>query len=144
MTNPIMEAMRAGMAAGEAPFPLAKSLPMQLVDIREGTATFSMHVDVAEHANPMGTLHGGVVFTLADSAMGFAMATSLAEGETFGTMEFKTNLFKPVWKGELRAKAVLLKRTRRVGYLECEVTDEKGSLVAKASSSCMVIPQSER
>lgn len=144
MSNAFEEAMHACIAAGTPPFPLARVLGMRLVAIAPGTATFAMEVSMADHANPMGNLHGGVLLALADSAMGFAMGTTVGEGETFGSMEIKSNLFKPVWKGELRAVATMVKRTRRVGFLECEVTDAGGSLVAKVSSTCMVIPASER
>ena len=144
MTTPFHEAMLACIAAGTPPFPLARTLGMRLLAIGEGTATFAMRAVLSEHANPMGTFHGGVLLSLADSAMGFAMGTTLGEGETFGSMEIKSNLFKPVYKGELTAIATMVKRTKRVGYLECEVRDEGGSLVAKVSSTCMVIPASER
>jgi acyl-coenzyme A thioesterase PaaI-like protein len=44
-----------------------------------------------------------------------------------------------VWKARLRATAQLVKRTRSLGLLECDVTDEGGSLVARVYSSCMVL-----
>lgn len=53
------------------------------------------------HANPMGTLHGGVLCDIADAAMGMAYASTLEEGETFGTLELKINFLKPVWNARL-------------------------------------------
>jgi uncharacterized protein (TIGR00369 family) len=50
-----------------------------------------------QHANPMGTLHGGILCDLADAAMGIAYASTLEEGESFTTLELKINFFKPIW-----------------------------------------------
>jgi uncharacterized protein (TIGR00369 family) len=92
-----------------------------------------------EHANPMGTLHGGVVCDLSDAAMGTAMATSLEDDESFTTLDLTAKYFKPIWKARLRATARLVKRTRSLGLVECDVEDDAGSLVAKVFSSCMVL-----
>jgi uncharacterized protein (TIGR00369 family) len=92
-----------------------------------------------QHANPMGTLHGGILCDLADAAMGIAFASTLAPDESFTTIELKINFFRPVWQAVLNAEGKVLKRGSTVGYVECEITDEKGRLVAKASSTCMVL-----
>jgi uncharacterized protein (TIGR00369 family) len=87
----------------------------------------------------MGTLHGGVLCDLADAAMGMAFATTLAADESFTTMTLSINFFRPVWQTLLRAEARLVNRGRNVGYLECDVTDQDGRQVAKASSTCLVL-----
>src|ERR1700733_13663586 len=92
-----------------------------------------------EHANPMGTLHGGIVCDLADAALGMAMAGTLEDDESFTSLDLTAKFLKPVWKARLRATAQLVKRTRSLGLLECEVTDEGGSLVARVYSTCMVL-----
>jgi len=92
-----------------------------------------------QHANPMGTLHGGVFCDLADAAMGMAWVTGLNEGETCTTIELKINYFRPVWSGKLIAEARVLRRGKNVGYVECEVRDADGRLVAKASSTLMTL-----
>jgi acyl-coenzyme A thioesterase PaaI-like protein len=55
-----------------------------------------------QHANPMGTLHGGVLCDLADAAMGMAFASTLAPGESFTTMALESISFalsgKRVWR----------------------------------------------
>ena len=91
------------------------------------------------HANPMGTVHGGVLCDLADAAMGMAYASSLDEGETFTTLELKINFLKPVWTGRLIATGRLVKGGRTVGLTECDVVDDKDRLVARASSTCMTL-----
>lgn len=89
--------------------------------------------------NPLGTLHGGVLCYIADTAMGTAWASDLSEGETFSTIELKMNFFRPVWTGTLTADAKVIRRGKNIGYVECEVTDHEGRLVAKASSSCITL-----
>jgi uncharacterized protein (TIGR00369 family) len=89
--------------------------------------------------NPMGTLHGGVVCDLSDAAMGTAMATTLEDDESFTTLDLTVKFFKPIWDAKLRATAHVVKRTRTLGLVECEVEDEQGSLVAKVYSTCMVL-----
>jgi uncharacterized protein (TIGR00369 family) len=94
---------------------------------------------VPEHANPMGTLHGGVLCDIADAAMGMAFATTVAAGDSFTTMSLTINYFRPVWRAALRAAARVVNRSKNVGYLECDITDQNGKLIAKAWSTCTVL-----
>ncbi|HKM89243.1 MAG TPA: PaaI family thioesterase [Candidatus Acidoferrales bacterium] len=125
--------------SGEAPSPpVARLIGFHLVSAAEGAALFEMDAD-ERHWNPMGTVHGGVLCDIADAAMGFAYATKLEEGESFTTVELKINYLRPVWKARLRASARIVKKGRKMGLVECDVTDEKGNLVARASSTCMTL-----
>jgi uncharacterized protein (TIGR00369 family) len=87
----------------------------------------------------MGTLHGGVLCDLADAALGTAMSTTLEDDETFTSVDLTIKFFKPIWRSHLRATAVVTKRSRTLGMVECEIEDEGGSLVAKLFSTCMVL-----
>lgn len=91
------------------------------------------------HANPMGTLHGGFLCYLADTAMGVAFGTTLGEGESFTTLELKINFLRPVWTGALKAEAEIVSRGRTVGLATCKITDEKNRLIASSTSTCMVL-----
>jgi uncharacterized protein (TIGR00369 family) len=138
--------MAQRMIAGEhpqAPFPAL--VGMTLTAVEAGRARMEMSVD-ARHANPMGTLHGGVACTMADSAMGLAYASTLDEHETFTTLELKINFLRPMWNGRLIAEGIVVSRGKTVGLAECTVTDEKGRLIAKASSTCLTLrePQTQR
>lgn len=127
------------MARGELPAPpVAEHFGFRFVEIEMGRTVFEMDVD-RRYANPMGTLHGGIVCDLADAAMGIAMATTLEEDESFTTLDLTAKYFKPVWNARLRATAKVTKRTRSLGLIECEVTDDGGSLVAKTFSTCMAL-----
>ena len=84
-------------------------------------------------------MHGGVICDLVDGAMGCAHASLLEEGETFTTLELKINFMKPVWQGRLVAEGKVIKTGRTIGLVEGRVTDESGSLVAYATSTCMTL-----
>jgi uncharacterized protein (TIGR00369 family) len=122
---------------GEEPA-IAKLLGLKLVAYEKGRAVVSFEAG-PRFANPMGSLHGGVFCDLADAAMGTAVATTLNQGETLTTIELKINFLKPVWTGTLTAAANVVRRGRTLCLVECDVTDEKGSLVARASSTCMFL-----
>jgi len=127
------------MLRREAPDPpVAGLIGFQLVEVEPGRAVFEMEAG-PQHANPMGTLHGGILCDIADAAMGIAYASTLEEGETFTTLELKINFLKPVWKARLRAEGHIVKRGKTVGLVECDVLDETGSLVARASSTCLTL-----
>jgi uncharacterized protein (TIGR00369 family) len=127
------------MARGDLPMPpVARLIGFRLTSIRPGEAVIELETQEA-HANPMGTLHGGILCDIADAAMGLAYASTLEEGETFTTLELKINFLKPTWKAKLRAVGHVVKQGRTVGMVECDVTDDKGSLVARATSTCMTL-----
>lgn len=127
------------MARGEVPPPpVMKLIGMELIEVATGRAVFRLRAD-ERHANPMGTLHGGVLCDLADGAMGCAFASTVAAGESYTTLELSINFLKPFRTGTLTATGRIVKRTRRTGLVECDVTDEKGSLVARAKSTCLVL-----
>jgi uncharacterized protein (TIGR00369 family) len=129
----------AGEAGPETPIaPVGLLLGFEPVSMGDGEATIEMEAG-PEHANPMGTLHGGVVCDLADAAMGTAYATSLDEGESFTTLELGVNFLRPVWDDRLTATASVVSEGRTVGLVECDVTNPDGKLVARLSSTCLTL-----
>jgi uncharacterized protein (TIGR00369 family) len=118
---------------------VANVLGFRLASVSDGKAAFEMVSDPERHGNAMGYLHGGVVATLADSAMGFAFASTLAEDESFATLEMKVNFLRPVWRATLTATAEVVHRGRTTGLVECRVTDENNRLVAHSTCTCLVL-----
>jgi uncharacterized protein (TIGR00369 family) len=118
------------------PPPVSRLVGFVMKSIEPGHAVFEMEADERHH-NPMGTLHGGIYCDIADAAMGYAYAATLAEGETFTTIELKINFLRAVRKATLTAEARVMKAGSTLGYVECEVKDQAGKLVAKAASTCM-------
>jgi len=120
------------------PPPIARLIGFNLTAVKPGEAVIEFEATEA-HANPMGSLHGGVLCDIADAAMGLAYAANLGEGESFTTLELKINFLKPIWNARLCAMARVVKQGRTGGLVECNVTDEKGSLVARATSTCLTL-----
>lgn len=117
---------------------VAQLIGFEARDIANGRATVVLTAG-PEHANPMGTLHGGILCDIADAAMGMAFASTLETGESFTTVELKINFFRPVWQAQLSAEGTVVQRGRTMGYVECSISDEQNRLVAKAASTCMVL-----
>jgi uncharacterized protein (TIGR00369 family) len=120
------------------PPPVAELLGMELTSMEEGRATFEMEAET-RHSSPLGTLQGGILCALADGAMGAAYVSLLQAGESFATLELKMNFLKPVWTGRVTAVAEVVKAGRTIGLVECRLTDDGGSLVAHATSTCMTL-----
>jgi uncharacterized protein (TIGR00369 family) len=134
----MLEQIRQRMAGKlpAAPFPHLAGIT--ITDVDAGRARMAVTID-ERHMNPMGTMHGGVPCTLADSAMGIAYASTLDEGESFTTLELKINFLRAVRSGTLVAEGTVVQRGRTIGLAECTVTDEEGRIVARASSTCMTL-----
>src|SRR5216683_2215901 len=132
----ILDLAQKMLRGEEPPPPIGQLLGFVLKAIEPGRAVFEMEADERHH-NPMGTLHSGVYCDLADAAMGYAYAATLREGETFTTIELKINFLRAVRKATLTAEARVVRAGNTLGYVECEVKDQDGRLVAKAASTCM-------
>src|ERR671937_1040770 len=125
------------MQRGEVPPPpVGRLLGFVLKSIEPGRAVIEMQADERHH-NPMGTLHGGIYCDLADAAMGYAYAATLGEGESFTTVELKINFLRAVRTTTLTAEATVVKAGSTLGYVECDVKEQSGKLVARAASTCM-------
>jgi uncharacterized protein (TIGR00369 family) len=124
---------------GEAsPPPIAGLIGFTLCYVEPGRAVIEFAAG-PQHANPMGTLHGGVLCDIADAAMGLAYAATLDAGERFATLELKMNFLKPVRSDKLTATGRVVKGGRTVGLVECDVVDDTDRLVARANSTCMTL-----
>ena len=134
----MLEMIRRAQRGEIPPPPVAKLIGFTLASIDPGCAVVEFSAD-SRHANPMGTLHGGILCDIADAAMGMAYASTLAEGESFTTLELKINFLKPHWTGRLVATGRIVKGGRAVGLVECDIVDDQSRLVARASSTCMTL-----
>jgi uncharacterized protein (TIGR00369 family) len=132
----MLELGRKMVQGEQPPPPVGRLIGLVLKAIEPGRAVFELQAD-ARHHNPMGTLHGGVYCDLADAAMGMAYAATLAEGESFTTVELKINFLRAVRQATLTAEARVVKAGATIGYIECDVKDEQGRLAARAASTCL-------
>ncbi len=134
----LLDRIRMAMRGEAAYPPIAGLIGFTVADVEPGRAVVELEA-TERHANPMGTLHGGILCDIADAAMGIAYAGTLNDGETFTTLELKINFLRPVWTARLRATAIVVHRGRSVGLAECDVTDEQQRLIARATSTCMTL-----
>ena len=86
-----------------------------------GTATAALEVR-PELLNPNGVVHGGVLFSIADTVMGAALYTKLEPGETCATIEIKIHFLQAVTRGKIRCRTRLVHRGSRVAVLESHVS----------------------
>jgi uncharacterized protein (TIGR00369 family) len=102
----------------------------------DATAEYCFHA----RAGPI--VHGGMVTTLLDTAMGGACRSVLDEDESFLTAELRTEFMRSARPGTLRAEGRVVQRNRRVAFCAADLYDEAGELLA--SSRCTQIIRSER
>jgi uncharacterized protein (TIGR00369 family) len=137
-----LEVMRAIMA-GELPAPpVAQLLGFAIDRVDEGNVVFSMD-PLEAHQNPLGTVHGGILTTLLDSAMGCAVHTTLPAGTMYTTLELKVNFLRPALAGGARllAEGTVLHRGGTAVLAEATIVDaESAKKVAHATSTCLILP----
>jgi uncharacterized protein (TIGR00369 family) len=129
------------MQRGEIPPPPAVAmLGLCLEEVARGRTVFSMVSDEM-HENPMGTMHGGVVATLVDTAMGCALSSQLPAGDAFTTLELKTNFVRAITPatGRIRAVGSVIHSGGRVATTEARVLDDNDTLYAHATSTCLIL-----
>jgi uncharacterized protein (TIGR00369 family) len=134
----LIDRITSGMHEDDPVAPVGKLIGFRPISVETGKAVFRLEAG-PQHANPMGTLHGGVICDVADAAMGVAYASTLGEDESFTTLELKINFLRPFRSGTLIATGRVVKAGRTIGLAECDVTDAEGRLVARAMSTCMTL-----
>jgi uncharacterized protein (TIGR00369 family) len=122
-----------------APPPAAALLGMQLDEVVAGRTVFSLLADEI-HENPMGTMHGGIVAALVDTAMGCALSSMLPADAGFTTLELKTNYVRPITQatGRVYAEGSVVHSGGRIATTEARVHDNSGALYAHATSTCFI------
>ena len=126
--------------AGGPPLPLGELLGFRLVEVDEGRAVFEL--DPHERLyNPIGSVHGGVLATVCDSALGCAVHSMLPAGVGYTTLEVKVNFVRRVTAdaGVLRCEASVLSLGGRTATATANVLDPAGRLVAHATTTCLVL-----
>ena len=118
--------------------PIAELIGFETAAVEDGEAVITFEAG-PQHANPMGTLHGGVLCDVGDAAMGYAYASTLGADESFTTLELKVNYLRPVWDATLTATGRVVSGGRTVGLVECDIHDEEERLVARLSSTCLTL-----
>jgi uncharacterized protein (TIGR00369 family) len=93
-----------------------------------------------QHRHGGGVVQGGVITQIADAAMGMSLATLQEDGNWNTTIELKINFLRPAIEGNLRAIGRVVEMRQSLLFSEADVVDAQGRLIARASSTCMVVP----
>ncbi len=130
-----------GIRDGEIPPPpMAHVFGFRIVEVGDGHVVFECEPDESSY-NPLGTVHGGLVCTLADTVVGCAVHTTLAAGVSYTSVDLNVSYLRPVTaqSGVLRATGTTTKVGRRVGFATAAIEDGAGRLVATATSSLLIL-----
>src|SRR5258706_8166812 len=119
--------------------PISITIPFRVTHVEPGGSVVEMTTDPDTQANPMGTVHGGVLCTIADAAVGVAHWVGLDDDESFTSIDFRINFFRPVWSDQVKATARVINGGRSVSYYGCDLTRGDGKLVAHATSTVITL-----
>jgi uncharacterized protein (TIGR00369 family) len=120
-------------------FPLKEFLGLEIVD---GPVTGSVEATIVitdQHLNPNAVVHGGVIFSLIDTAMGAATMRVLEEGCHCATVEIQTRFIRAATTGTLRGSASVIRRGRHLVHVEAEVLNDQSQIVAMGTGTFTVI-----
>lgn len=114
----------------------AQHLRLTVTDVQPDTLTMQMPLIAEEHGNSAGVVHGGVIMSIADTAMGFACANL---GRTVTTMDFNINFLKSVQpEGCLKAVANIIHNGKQTMVAEAQIYNSQNQLVAKTRGTFFI------
>jgi uncharacterized protein (TIGR00369 family) len=128
------------LGRGDLPTPpIMQTLGIERIEPGEGHITITM-TPREYHYSLLGTVHGGVIATLLDSAAGCAVHTALPAGMGYVSLDLTTKFLRPVTvaSGELRCHGSVINRGRTTALAEARILDARDRLVAHATSSCLL------
>lgn len=139
-TTPGLDLLRSRLAAGPVAG-VAELVGMRPVRLELGTVAFAADAS-ARFANPMGTVHGGIIATLLDSAMACAVQSTLPEATMYTTLGLEVKYLRPVAldAGEITATGTVVHAGRKQATAEGRLTDSAGRVLATATTTCLIIP----
>src|ERR1700719_3170353 len=120
--------------------PFAETTEIWIAEVESGHIVFEASPS-ARFYNPMGTVHGGWISTVLDSAMGCAVHSLLKPGQAFTSVELKVNFVRPLFEqtGKLRCEGKIVHLGGRLATSEGRLTDLSGNLIAHGSTTCMIL-----
>jgi uncharacterized protein (TIGR00369 family) len=139
-----LELLRAMLAGELPPPPVMRLLDASLLEVAEGRVVVEMAVREF-HYNPLGSVHGGLLSTVLDTATGCTVHSTLPAGVGYTSLDLNVKFLRPatVDSGVLRCTGTMIQRGRRTALSEARLTDGAGRLIAHATSSCLLfeVPQ---
>jgi uncharacterized protein (TIGR00369 family) len=134
-----LELLRAMIDGELPPPPVLRLIDADRLEVDEGRVVVEMTVREF-HYNPLGSVHGGVLSTLLDTAAACAVHSTLPAGTGYTSLDLNVKFLRPatVATGVLRCEGTVLQRGRRTALAEARLTDAAGRLIAHATSSCLL------
>jgi uncharacterized protein (TIGR00369 family) len=131
-----LDAVRTGELP---PPPVARLIGFTLEQVDNGQVTLAMQPQ-EYHFNPLDAVHGGIIATLLDSAMGLAVHSTMSAGRSYTTLEIKVNYLRAVTAdtGLVQAIGRIVHRGRQTAMAEASLTDAAGRLYAQANTTCLL------
>ncbi|WP_200826354.1 PaaI family thioesterase [Microbacterium timonense] len=126
---------------GELPLPPAlETLGINPLQVGAGWIEFEL-MPQEWHYNPLGSVHGGVLSTLADTALGCAVHSMLPAGTRYTSLDLTIKFTRAatVDSGPLRCRGELVSIGRRTATAEARTTDSRGRIIAHATTTCLLI-----
>ena len=139
-----LELLRAMVAGELPPPPVIQLIGADGLTVEEGRVSISLEPQEF-HYNPLGTVHGGVISTLLDTAAACSVHTTLAAGVGYTSLDLTVKFLRPITlaSGRLTSTGSVLQRGRRTALAEARLTDAQGRLAAHATSTCMIFATPE-
>jgi uncharacterized protein (TIGR00369 family) len=133
---------RAAELLAAAPAGWMQTLGARVTESEPGRVVLELEAG-PEHRHGGGVVQGGVIAQIADAAMGMSLGTLQEDGVWNTTIELKINFLRPVISGRIRAVGRVVDIKSSLLFSEADVIDERGRLVARASSTCMAVPEGQ-
>lgn len=122
--------------------PFTEWFGAELVETKEGAVSVALDLK-PHHLNPGGIIHGGVIASLLDIAIGLSLRTQLPLEFAHATTQLNISYLKPCREGRVVATGQAIHQGRRTGYGEAELRDSRDRLLSRASGSFLIFPMSE-
>ena len=138
----MLDSLQRLRAQNRAMMPYGLTLGFTVESLASGEAMVTMPCLQHVH-NVFGYAHGGAIFSIADTAIGLAHLAAIEEGQTATTVESRISYMRPALSGLLRATARTVKQGRTLSFYECDITDDVGRLIARASATMMTLDEDQ-
>lgn len=133
---------RAEELLAAAPDGWMETLGARIAEAEPGRVVVELEAG-PRHRHGGGVVQGGVITQIADAAMGMSLATMQEDRMWNTTIELKINFLRPVVSGRVRAVGRVVEMRQTLLFGEADVLDQQGRLVARASSTCMPVPEGQ-
>jgi uncharacterized protein (TIGR00369 family) len=113
---------------------------ISIVSATKGEVEVAMEAD-PHHLNIQGLVHGGMLATLADTAMGLAVRTTLEPASRHVTIQLGVQFLSAGRQGQISARGRVVRSGRQIAHAEAEVVNDAGRVLARAQSTVAVMAE---